>query len=93
MLTSEVSMSHSISELNLNTSSIVNRAKEQDIILTNHRKPVAVILSYERYQEILGKAEGSAKARTLADLRSKLTLVDEFHLPERPKTIHKDIDF
>lgn len=86
-------MSHSISELNLNTSSIVNSAKEQDVVLTNHRKPVAVIISFERYQEILGKAEPASKAKTLADLRASLNLVEDFSLPERPETIHKDIQF
>ncbi len=86
-------MSHSISELNLNTSSIVNSAKEQDIILTNHRKPVAVIVSYERYQKILSESNTATQTNTLADLRSKLTLVNEFNLPDRPETIHKEIDF
>jgi len=85
-------MSHSITELNLNTSSIVNSAKEEDIILTNHRKPVAVIMSFERYQEIM-RAKETTKATTLAELRTKLTLVDNFEVPERPATIFKNVDF
>lgn len=86
-------MSHSISELNLNTSSIVNSSKEEDIILTNHRKPIAVIINFERYQEMLRKEEPAPKLNTLAELRRSLNLVDDVTLPERPETIHKNIDF
>ena len=86
-------MSHSISDLNLNTSAIVNSSQKEDVVLTNHRKPVAVIVSYERYQAMLKKLEPTAKSETLADFRARLELVDEVSLPERPHTVHKDIQF
>ena len=86
-------MAHSISDLNLNTSSIVNSAQDEDVILTNHRRPVAVIISYERYQALLNDLESPKKVLTLADLRASLALVDEVPLAERPETVHKPIDF
>ena len=86
-------MPHSISELNLNTSKIVRNSKNEDVVLTNHRKPVAVIVNYQRYLTLTKNAENDAKPMTIADLRKRMTLVDDFELPERPATRHRKIEF
>jgi len=89
----EVKMSYSISELNSNTSTVVNNSKKEDIVLTNHRRPVAVIVNFERYRQMLAKFEQGQSLETLADLRNQLELVDNFELPERLAASYKDIEF
>ncbi len=93
IIVSEVRMSYSISELNLNTSTVVNNSKKEDVVLTNHRRPVAVIINFERYQQMLNALEPKQNLETLADLRNSLDLVDDFELPERLPSIYKEIEF
>ena len=92
-MVSEVEMSYSISELNLNTSTVVNSSKKEDVVLTNHRRPVAVIINFERYQQMLNTFEPKQSLQTLADLRRYLDLVDDFELPERLPSSYKEIEF
>ena len=59
-----------IREASRNLSKLVNQAaySQDPIVLTSHSRPKAVLLSYERYQELVGpreNAETLARARRL----------------------------
>lgn len=76
----------SITELNKNLSRYLNHSIQEDIVITNHGKDVAVITSPERYASL------QPQVKTLADALATIRGVDfDWELPEREEWKEKDL--
>ncbi|HYI07643.1 MAG TPA: type II toxin-antitoxin system prevent-host-death family antitoxin [Thermoanaerobaculia bacterium] len=55
------------SEVKANWRAIVDEAREQEVIVTNYNRPEAVVMSAERYAQLLAAARASDPVRRLRD--------------------------
>ena len=83
-------MKLSITELNKNLSNYLNQSRQEDIVITNHGKDVAVITSPEKYAAF--QQGQTTRFKTLADALATIDGVDfDWELPTRETWDEKDL--
>lgn len=72
-------LSVSISELKKNPTAIINKAKEQAVIIVSHNQPTAYLVSLDEYETLTGKAKlGNRISQRFAPIAD-----DDFNTPAR----------
>jgi prevent-host-death family protein len=80
--------SYSITELRANVRKVLSIAQTEDVTITNHGKPVRMLLSAERYFELLAAYEqmkqlNSPTGNSVLEQAFSNLVIEEFHIRAR----------
>ena len=74
-------MSHivSIGDAKAKLSELVRVAKEEDVVLVRHSRPAAVLVDYDRYEELLERLDDAEDALAAYTAPGDTVSLDELH--------------
>ena len=69
-----------VTELNKNISGVLSKAKDEDLVIVKHGKPIAVLIDHSRYQKLIAANKKHLANISAYDFFNSLPKVDGFEI-------------